>query len=448
MIRSVHALSVPQERMLRSASQRCVFPLAPDRHTLMASSSSTVLMVANWDWVLYNFRLSLAKTLREEGYRLTFVCPRGKHVADLQAEGFDWIEWPLQRRSLNPVTEGRAIWNLAQIYSAVSPALIHHDTIKPNVYGALATWLNQQRNAARRPPQVINSFMGIGFLFSNRPLARWLRPLVLPIMRFGMRRDHVFTTFSNQGDRETFVQQGLVRPSQTQVIVSEFVDTDSFHLPSSPSSANASEPDEYPVRVLVAARLLWDKGIGEFVDAARDLRQRGLPVEFVVAGEPDTNTPGYVPEAQLQDWDDEGVIEWIGYCSDMPSLLRRVDVAALPTYYNEGLPRFLVEAAASGLPLIATDIDACRRVVNDGDNGYLISRRDPQSLADAVADLVRHPQRRHRMGKRSRARAKAEFAKHVVVSEWLDLYDRHLHRRSSSPISESTRPGSPPPASG
>ncbi len=384
-------------------------------------------MVANWDWVLYNFRLALAKRLRKEGYRVTFVCPEGRYIEELRQAGFPWIEWPVARRSLNPVMELRALWALAQVYRRFQPDLIHHDTIKPNVYGTLATWLNEQRGVTNAPPQVINSFMGIGFLFSDRQVARWLRPFVLPFMRFGMRQDHIYTTFSNCGDRQTFIQKRIVREKKTRVIVSEFVNTDRFH------PANRSGTcDGKPVRVLMAARLLWDKGVREFVEAARILDQRGAPVEFLLAGEPDTKTPGFVPEDRLEEWHEAGTIRWLGHRSDMPNLLRKVDIAALPTHYNEGLPRFLVEAASSGLPLVATDIDACRRVVNDGENGYLIPRQDGYRLAQAIVDLVDRPEHREKMGRRSRGKAEIEFSEDVVAGEWINLYEKWLGRTNET----------------
>ncbi len=387
----------------------------------MDPSAPSVLMVANWDWVLYNFRLALAKSLRREGYRVTFVCPDGEYVEELRKEGFSWIEWSLKRRSLNPLMEVRALWSLARIYQRVQPDLLHHDTIKPNVYGALATWLNEKRGVTDSPPEVINSFMGIGFLFSNRPLARYLRPLVLPLMRFGMRQTHIYTTFSNHEDRETFIQRRLVRPDQTRVIVSEFVNTDYFHPP-----GETSVQEKQPVRVLMAARLLWDKGVQEFVEAAQLFDQRGVPVEFLLAGEPDTSTPGFVPEERLREWHEAGTIRWLGHRSDMPNLLRSVDIAALPTHYNEGLPRFLVEAASSGLPLIASDIEACRRVLEEDENGHIVPRKDAESLANAIQHLALNPEKRQKMGQVSRRRAVAEFAECKVVKEWVDLYSQRL----------------------
>lgn len=382
-----------------------------------------ILYVANWDWVIFNFRLSLARAARNAGYEVIFVCPDGKYVGELEDAGFRWIKWSLDRRSLNPIDELRAVLSLAQIYGQEQPNLIHHDTIKPNVYGSLATWMNQRLGFTERPPGLVNSFMGIGFLFSGHLLARILRPVVLPFMRFSMRRDHVYTTFSNEKDYTTFVDRALVNPSQAQVMVSEFVKTDRF-APS--SEGKESSEEESPVRVLLAARILWDKGIQEYVDAAKILDDRGESVEFLLAGEPDLETPGYVHTDQIQSWHEDGVVNWLGHCSAMPSLLRSVDIAALPTHYNEGLPRFLVEAASTGLPIVASDLEACRRVVENGVNGYVVPKKDPERLADAIQRLVQNGERRREMGQVSRRIAVSEFAEREVVKDWLDLYAQRM----------------------
>ncbi len=382
-----------------------------------------ILYVANWDWVIYNFRLSLARATREEGYEVVLVCPDGEYVDRLKKDGFRWIEWPLDRQGLNPIRGLKEIFYLSNIYRKEHPDLVHHDTIKPNVYGSLATWLNQRLGVTKHPPRLINSFMGIGFLFSDHLLARILRPFVLPLMRFSMCRRHVYTTFSNRKDYAEFVDRRLVDPSHAQVIVSEFVNTDHF-IPS--NGENHTSQDGSPVRVLLAARLLWDKGVQEYVDAARILDDKGISVEFLLAGEPDLEMPGCVPVHRLQRWDEEGRIQWLGHCSDMPNLLRSVDIASLPTHYNEGMPRFLVEAASCGLPIVTTDVEACRRVVEDGVNGYLIPEQDAESLADMVQRLVLDPEKRREMGNKSRRKAQAQFAECKVVEKWLDLYDQQI----------------------
>jgi len=384
------------------------------------TDKSKILIVSNWDWVIYNFRLSLARSIREIGHEVIFVCPDGKYIPKLEKEGFRWVEWSLKRRSLNPLQEFKAIWKLARIYEREAPDLVHHDTIKPNLYGPLAAQINTWRGVESTPPKMLNSFMGIGFLFSERIKAQWLRSLVLPIMRFAMRRDHVFTTFSNEADQQTFLQRGLIDPEYTRVMVSEFVNTEQFR------ASQSSQTGTDRLVVLMAARLLWDKGVQEFVSAAERVNVDGTMVEFWLAGEPDTETPGFVPRERLRMWDESGMINWLGYRSDMPELLRRADVAVLPTHYNEGLPRFLVEAAATGLPVISTDLVACKRVVDDGTNGYVIPTRSPEHLAEAVERLATDAELRKSMGKASRKKAMEEFAEREVITEWLDLYEHLL----------------------
>lgn len=388
-----------------------------------------IIYVANWDWVIYNFRLALAHAARDAGYEVVLVCPDGKYVGEFEEAEFRWVEWSLDRKSLNPVGEMQSVLSLARIYEEEQPDLIHHDTIKPNVYGSLATWINQMRGVQDQPPQLINSFMGIGFLFSERLLARILRPFVLPIMRFGMRQDHVVTTFSNREDYSTFVKKTLIEEGQGRVMVSEFVNTDRFFPEKEESkkeekNSRESEGDveSEPVQILMAARLLWDKGVQEYVEAAKILASRDVHVEFILAGEPDRETPGFVPEEKLEAWNDIETFQWVGYCSRMPSLLRSCDVAVMPTYYNEGLPRFLVEAAASGLPLVATDLAACQRIVDHRKNGYTIQTRSAADIADAVEQLACNPDIRSAMGQRSRQKVEEKFAESKVMKEWLNLY--------------------------
>lgn len=398
----------------------------------MKAKPTKLLIVSNWDWVIYNFRIALARAAREAGYEVVLVCPDGEYVSEFEEAEFRWVEWSLDRRSLNPVGEMQSVLSLARIYEDEQPDLIHHDTIKPNVYGSLATWINQLRGVRDLPPQLINSFMGIGFLFSERPLARILRPFVLPIMRFGIRRDHVVTTFSNREDYSTFVKKTLIEEDQGRVMVSEFVNTDRFFPEKEEGKKRGNSPKESdghgeiePVRVLMAARLLWDKGVQEYVNAAKIMASRDVPVEFILAGEPDRETPGFVPEEKLEAWNDLETFQWVGHCSEIPSLLRKCDVAVLPTHYNEGLPRFLVEAAASGLPLVATDLAACQRIVDHQKNGYLIQTRSADEIADAIEKLARKPDLRSAMGRRSRQKVEEEFAERKVVKEWLNLYAQH-----------------------
>jgi len=374
-----------------------------------------VLMVAHWDWVLYNFRLPLARALREKGFEVIFVCPYGEYVPKLKEEGFCWIHWAIVRRSLNPVRELVAILHLASIYQREQPQIVHHFTIKPNLYGSIAAFLTGTRG-------VINTFEGLGFLFSEYPLAISLRGVVLPIAKLAFKVSRGWSIFLNYQDLETCLRLRLILPERAIVITGIGVDTRKFR----PNHEFLSNKHEHPTIVLMAARLLWDKGVREFIEAARVLKARGLQVEFWLAGKPDNGNPMCVPEEFLKEWREEGLINWLGHRDDMPNLLQQVDIAVLPSYH-EGVPRFLLEAAACGLPLVATDIEGCRVVVRDGVNGFLVPVKDPYALADAIETLIKKPELRRQMGIASRKIVEAEFDERIILNKWLALYDRVLN---------------------
>jgi glycosyltransferase involved in cell wall biosynthesis len=372
-----------------------------------------VLMVAHWDWVLYNFRLPLARALREKGFNVVFVCPYGEYVGKLQEQGFRWVHWRVVRRSLNPMLELTAILNLALIYRKEKPQIAHHFTIKPNLYGSIAAFMAGVR-------KTINTFTGLGFLFSDHPLARSLRVILLPFAKCAFRLSKGWSIFLNRQDLETLLRLRLILTNRAVLIPGIGVDTKQF----CPNHSN--ELNHIPI-VLMAARLLWDKGVKEFVEAASLLKERGIKAEFWLAGKPDDGNPMCVPEEELQRWHQEGLIRWLGHQKDMPDLLRRADIAVLPTSYHEGVPRFLLEAAACGLPLVATDIEGCRVVVRDGINGFIVPVKNPHALANSIETLVKNPKLRYQMGITSRKIAELEFDERVILSKWLDLYERVMN---------------------
>ncbi len=367
-----------------------------------------IAFVAHWDWTLYNFRMPLAKALRERGCTLVFVCPYGAYVSDMQKAGFQVIDWRLRRRSFNPVSESVAIAHLFRIYRRGAPDAVHHFTIKPNIYGSLAARL-------AGIPKVINNFTGLGFVFSDTPASRLLRAIVLPLLRFALRPRNTTTVFQNAHDRNALVHRRLVREAQARVIAGSGVNTQRF---APPMSGAPLSPE--PI-VLMAARLLMDKGLGEFVRAAQYIRSRGVRCRFWVAGTPDQGNPACVPEALLAQWQRQGIVEFLGHRDDMPALLRQADIAVLPSYH-EGLPRFLLEAAATGLPLVATDIEGCRMVVRNGVNGLLVPPKNDTALAQALTMLLGDPERRSGMGHASRELAMQEFNEHRILEQYLWLY--------------------------
>src|SRR5690606_17393461 len=226
---------------------------------------------------------------------------------------------------------------------------------------------------------VVNAISGLGYVFSQREQARQLRHIALRLYRFALRHPHSKVIFQNPDDIQVFRRHRIVREDQIVLIRGSGVDCAVFQP--------APKPDGEPI-VVLASRMLWDKGVGEFVEAARMLRREGVKARFVLVGDSDEGNPTAVPRDQLQRWHNEGVVEWWGYRSDMNRVFSAAHIAVLPTFYPEGLPKVLLEAAASGLPMVATNIPGCREIVRHGINGILVEPKNTAQLAEAIKRLI------------------------------------------------------------
>lgn len=374
-----------------------------------SAKSLPILLVANWDWVLYNFRLPLARRLEESGLNVILVCPPGKYTDKFQEMGFNWQPWNLSRRSVNPWLELGAIIELYQLYRQLRPAAVHHFTIKPILYGSLAA-------RAAQGTVVINNFTGLGYLFSDARKAKLLRRIVLPMLKRALHGEGFHTAFQNEHDLKHLISLDVVAEEDTTLIPGTGVNLDDYQ----PSKGSKSE-DHIPT-VILAARLLWDKGLADYVEVARRIEEKGIPARFWLAGASDHGNPDSVSEQVLEEWRDEGIIELLGHRSDIPELLRQADIAVLPSRYFEGVPLFLLESAATGLPLVASDIQGCRMVINDEINGYLISKGDVEGLEKALIALLTDAELRQRMGEESRRIAAERFDQKIILSRYITLY--------------------------
>jgi glycosyltransferase involved in cell wall biosynthesis len=307
---------------------------------------------------------------------------------------------------------------LAQVLKAERPDVLHNFTVKCAIYGALAA-------RAARVPAVINAVAGMGYVFtSDRALARALRPVVKLLMRGTLGGSRSRLILQNPDDADAFVSARLVPPDQIRVIRSSGVNISRFT-----PTPRSNEPK--PLRVILAARLLWEKGIGEFVEAARMLKQEGRTIECLLAGMPDPGNPRSVGHEQVQEWVQEGSVRWLGHVEDMPALLRPVDVMALPSYYREGVPKSLIEAAACGLALVTTDMAGCREVVTShGVDGLHVEPRNAHSLATALRDLDDDRALLAKLGDHAREKALAEFDERSVIARTIAVYDELLFDRT------------------
>jgi glycosyltransferase involved in cell wall biosynthesis len=362
------------------------------------------LLFANTDWYLYNFRLALAQALRARGDEVVLVSPGGAYAPRLQELGFRWVCFPLRRGGLNPLVEISTIVRLVRLYLREKPDLIHQFTVKCVLYGSLACRMLGIR-------AVVNSVTGLGYVFmEGKEARRWLRGILMLFYRLVLRRTWVI--FQNPDDRAIFLENRLVDPRRVALIRGSGVDNQRF--------VPKPEPDGIPV-VILPARLLWDKGVGEFVEAARRVQADGLRARFVLVGDSDSENPAAVPVAQIQTWEKKGVIEWWGWQDDMSAVYAQAHIVCLPSY-REGVPKTLIEAAACGRPIVASDVPGCREIVRTGENGLLVPARDIAALAASLKQLIQDTDMRRAMGIRGRKIAEEEFSIDSVITQTLKVY--------------------------
>ncbi|MGE5502828.1 MAG: glycosyltransferase [Actinomycetota bacterium] len=372
-----------------------------------------ILFLVTEDWYFVSHRLDLARRTRDAGYEVV-VATRVQAMGDLlEREGFRVIPISMLRRSRNLWHELQTIRQLIGIYQAEGPDIVHHVALKPILYGTLAAWFVGIG-------RVVNAAAGMGFVFTSSTWkARLLRPLItlgLKVLLSGRNR---WLIVQNRDDGEMFRRLGIGKRGHVALVRGSGVDVEQFvPLPEPPGD----------VTVAVVARMLWDKGVHKVVEAVRKLRAEGEPIRLLLVGDPDLDNPAAVPRERLEEWAREDGIEWLGFKDDIREVWARAHIACLPSR-REGLPRSLLEAAACGRPMIATDVPGCRELVHDGENGILVQPRDVPGLAEAIRRLARDPALRARMGARGRKMVVDTFSDDIVIAQHLDLYRRVLEGR-------------------
>lgn len=370
-----------------------------------------VTLFANSDWYLYNFRRSFLLYLRDEGHDVLLITPPGEYAPRFAQMGLRWESLPMERRSLNPLYELRLLIHIFVVLRREKPDIVHGFTIKSAVYGGLVARIANIRGR-------VSAVAGLGYVFTSLDLkARLLRPVVRVLMRlaFGGRGGRLI--LQNPDDAELLRDAGVVAENHIRLIYGSGVDCQEFF-----PREHAPRAEGAPIRVLMAARLLWEKGVGEYINAARRLKIEGRKIEFLLAGTPDSGNPASVSEAELRAWIDEGVIQWLGHVDDMAELLRTIEIFVLPSYYGEGLPKSLIEAASSGLSIVTTNMPGCREVVVDNVDGLIVAIKDGDALAKAIADLDDAPLLRAKLGAAARAKALAMFDHNIVIKATIGVY--------------------------
>jgi glycosyltransferase involved in cell wall biosynthesis len=365
-----------------------------------------LIMVLTEDWFFCSHFLERAVAAREAGYDVIVLANDNGKSAPIRAAGLQFITIPLKRRGLNPLVEIKTLRAIHAIYRRVRPDLTHHVGLKPVLLGALAARLAGIR-------AIVNAPVGMGFVFTSQSLmSRLLRPLVWLALQLFLNPRGSKVIFENSDDLSSLVRDRAVRAQDAVLIRGSGINVADY--------AHGAPPDG-PVVVSLVSRMLWDKGVGEFVEVARRLRGENIPARFWLVGAADAQNPAAISERQLRQWRDEGIVEWLGHRDDIPAILAQSHIACLPSY-REGLPRSLLEAMAAGLPIVSTDVPGCREAVRPGENGLLVPARDSAALAAALRTLIEDAALRKRFGAAGRLRAEREFASPIVIAQTLAVY--------------------------
>lgn len=377
------------------------------------ASRPRLLFVVTEDWYFVSHRLSLALAVRNAGFDVGIATRVGRCAEQIKSGGIDVFPLRFMRRSSRrPWIEFRAVHELTALYQQWRPTIAHHVAAKPVIYGGRAA---QRANV----PAVVNALAGLGFVFTSTSLeARVLRPLVVHAYRKSLRHPNSRLIVQNEADESVAVDRNLTSRLAITRIPGSGVDVAAF----TPRDESPGTPI-----ILLAARMLVDKGIHEFVQAASIAKSRGVIARFILVGDTDGENPTAISTAQIKRWHAEGHVEWWGHRADMPTVLNMAHVVCLPSY-REGLPKVLLEAAACGRPLIASDVPGCREIAIHNETALLVPPRDAAALADAMQTLAADPQLRRRLGHRARELVCSRFTVEHVNRQTINVYRELLEK--------------------
>ena len=386
-----------------------------DGPNLAAGQRTRLLFLVTEDWSFCQHRLPLARAARDAGYEVVVIARVGTHGAQIRAEGFRLYPLNWHRGSLNLLEAWRAIYQIILIHRQEKPDLVHHFAMKPILIGSLAAWFAGTK-------RVINAPTGLGHLFlGTRLKTRLLRLVLFPLFRLLLNRPGSRLLVQNNDDIETLSQAGLINGVLTALIPGSGVDINDFKPQTRPIDWERTRP----VNIGQICRMIREKGVGEFAEAARLLRERGVPVNIQLIGPCDPENPQSFTPEDLQKWQEEGLLTWHGPMQNISSVLADLDICVLASY-REGFPKTLLEAAACGVAMVAADVPGCREICLHEKTGLLCPPQDPVKLADALQRLVGDPGLRARLGAAGRQLIVSHFAADIITEQSLALYRTSL----------------------
>lgn len=370
---------------------------------------SRLYLVVNEDRFFLSHRIAVAMGALQEGYEVVVVCKDTGHRGEVEAQGLRFVDLPINPTGMRPAEEWRTLRFLYRLYKHERPDIVHHVGLKAILWGSIAAKLAGVRMG------VVNAFCGLGVLFAAERLSLKARG-IMRLMRWAFRGSHCVAIFQNAEDRALFVEHGVVREEDCVYIKGSGVDLQVYsYVPAS---------REGKVRVIFTARMVREKGVLTLMEAAEQLRaQMEGKVEFLLCGGLSAN-PDALTKEEIERRCDGSYLQWLGYRDDVRELLQQSHIMAFPSYYREGLPLSLIEAAAMGRPIVSTLSVGCRDAVDDGVTGFLVPPQDATALAERLRQLILDPTLRERMGRAGRKKAEREFSLGDVVSRHLSIYRR------------------------
>ncbi|MDM5262626.1 glycosyltransferase family 4 protein [Sulfurovum sp. XTW-4] len=365
-------------------------------------NKKTIAIVINTSWNIFNFRMGLLKALKEEGYNIVAIAPYDFHTEKLIEYGFEYHDINMNNKGTNPIEEFRLFREFYSVYKEVNPDLLLQYTIKPNVYGSLA--------ASLLDIPVISNISGLGTVFLNKKPSSIIARLLYKLALHRKAPKKVF--FQNQNDRALFIKSKLVKKKKTDILPGSGIDIEKF------------KPLEREVRrakslhFLFIARLIRDKGLGEYVEAARMLKSKYPEAVFNILGTYYPGNPTAVTHDEIEMWEAEGIIHHLGATDEVSAVIAEHDCVVLPSY-REGLSRVLLEGASMAKPIVTTNVPGCKNVVDDDITGYLCNVKDADSLAQQMEKvLLLSEDERSEMGQRGREKVIAEFDERIIIEKY------------------------------
>ena len=374
--------------------------------------SKRLLFVVNVDWIFVSHRLSIAEAALNAGYEVFVASKDTGKANEIRNRGVEFVELSISRSGTNPLKELYLCYELLRLYKNLKPDIVHHTTLKPVIYGSILTRLLKIKT--------INAISGLGYSFTDGRRGR-VQETMITLMRFGFRNPLAHFIFQNQEDFEELLSLNVVSNTTEKTFIKGVgVNLEKY--------ANLPVNKSIVLKVVLPSRMLWDKGVKEFVEAAKILYPEfGSKVRFVLYGKSDKDNPKGVPETYLKSNQIDGFLIWEGYQEDNINMYAGVDIVVLPSY-REGMPKVLLEACAAAIPIVTTNAIGCRDCVEEGKNGLKVAVKSIDELALAIKTLIESKSMRQRMGIKGREKALIEFDINGVISKHLELYKQLLHK--------------------